>query len=77
MLASWTLEPQQPEHTILDIVIDGKNTEFSFFELSLLLPNLSEEDRLKYSNDHMLARAELAARLILQRSPYEEQEALG
>lgn len=73
MLESWNLEPQQPEHTVLDIVIDGEKTEFSFFELSLLLPNLSEEDRLKYSNDHMLARAELAARLILQRSPYEEQ----
>lgn len=73
MLESWKLEPQQPEHTVLDVVIDGKKTEFSFFELSLLLTNLSKEDRLKYSNDHMLARAELAARLILQRSPYEEE----
>lgn len=71
MLDSWNLEPRQPEHKVLDIVIDGKKTEFSFFELSLLLPNLSDEDRLNYSNDHMLARAELAARLIYQRSPYE------
>jgi len=71
MLDSWTLEPRQPEHTVLDIVIDGEKTEFSFFELYLLLPNLSEEDRLKYSNNHMLARAELATRLIYQRSPYE------
>ena len=71
MLESWNLEPQEPEHTVLDIVIDGAKTEFSFFELSLLLPNLSEEDRLKYSNDHNLARAELATRLIYQRSPYE------
>jgi hypothetical protein len=74
MLESWNLEPQQPEHTVLDVVIDGKKTEFSFFELSLLLANLSKEDRLKYSKDHMLARAELAARLILQRSPYEEEQ---
>lgn len=73
MLDSWDLEPRQPEHKVLDIVIDGEKTEFSFFELSLLLPNLSEEDRLKYSNDHMLARAELATRLIYQRSPYEEE----
>ena len=73
MLDSWTLEPRQPEHTVLDIVIDGEKTEFSFFELYLLLPNLSKEDRLKYSNDPLLARAELAARLILQRSPYEEE----
>jgi hypothetical protein len=74
MLDSWTLEPRQPEHTVLDIVIDGEKTEFSFFELYLLLPNLSEEDKLKYSNDHNLARAELPARLILQRSPYEEEQ---
>lgn len=73
MLDSWNLEPRQPEHKVLDIVIDGQKTEFSFFELSLLLPNLSEEDRLRYSNDHMFARAELAARLIYQRSPYEEE----
>lgn len=73
MLESWNLEPQPDEHTILDIVIDGKKTEFSFFELSLLLANLSKEDKLKYSNDHNLARAELVARLILQRSPYEEE----
>lgn len=70
MLDSWNLEPRQPEHKVLDIEIDGKKTEFSFFELSLLLPNLSKEDRLKYSNDHMLARTELAARLIFQKSPY-------
>lgn len=71
MLDSWNLDPRQPEHKVLDIIIDGEKTEFSFFELSLLLANLSEEDRLKYSRDHMLARSELAARLILQRSPYE------
>ena len=74
MLNSWNLEQRPPEHKVLEIIIDGKKTEFTFFELSLLLPNLSEEDRLKYSNDHMLARAELAARLILQSSPYEEQQ---
>lgn len=74
MLESWNLEPQQPEHRVLDIVIDGEKTEFSFFELSLLLANLSKEDKLKYSNDHNLARAELPARLILQRSPYEEEQ---
>ncbi len=71
MLNSWHLEPRQNKHTVLEIVIDGEKTEFSFFELYLLLPNVSEEDRLKYSNNHMLARAELAARLIYQRSPYE------
>jgi hypothetical protein len=72
MLDTWNLDPRQPEHKVLDIIIDNEKTEFSFFELSLLLANLSEEDRLKYSKDHMLARAELAARLILQRSPYED-----
>lgn len=72
MLNSWHLEPRQNEHTILEIEIDGENTAFSFFELYLLFPNVSEEDRLKYSNNHMLARAELAARLIYQRSPYEK-----
>jgi len=73
MLDSWILEPRQPEYKVLDIEIDSEKTKFCFLELSLLLPNLSDEDRLKYSNDHMLARVELAARLILQRSPYEEQ----
>jgi len=71
MLDSWNLETRQPEYKVLDIEIDGEKTEFFFQELSWLLYNLSQEDRLKYSNDHMLARAELAARLILQRSPYE------
>jgi Holliday junction resolvase len=74
MLDSWNLEPREPKHTVLEVVIDGKKTEYSFFELSLLLHNLSEEDRLKFSNDHKLAMAELMARLILQRSPYEEDE---
>ena len=74
MLDSWNLEPRQPEHKVLHIEIDGERTEFSFLELSWLLPNLSEEDKLKFSNDHMLARAELMARLILQRSPYEDEE---
>lgn len=71
MLDSWNLDSRQPEHKVLDVIIDGEKTEFSFFELSLLLANVSKEDRLKYSKDHMLARAELAARLLLQRSPYE------
>ncbi len=71
MLDSWNLEPREPEHKVLDIVIDGEKTDFSFEELSWLLYSLSEEDRLKYSNDHMFARFELAARLIYQRSPYE------
>jgi hypothetical protein len=71
MLDSWNLEPRQPEYKVLDIEIEGEKTEFFFEELSRLLHQLSEEDRLKYSNDHMLARAELVARLILQRSPYE------
>ncbi len=73
MLDSWKLEPRQQEHKVLKIEIDGKQTVFSYFDLALLLPNLSKEDRLKYSNDHMLARAALAARLVLQRSPYEEE----
>jgi len=71
MLDSWKLGPRHPEHKVLDIEIDGEKTEFFYQELCWLLYSLSEEDRLKYSNDHMLARVELAAKLILQRSPYE------
>lgn len=73
MLNSWSLEPRKPDHHVLTIVINGEKTMFSFFELNLLLAQLKDEDKERYANDIHLARAEIAARLVYQRSPYEDE----
>ncbi len=59
---------------IATLTIDGKTHKFSFFEFSLVLQGISEEEKKELAKDHNNAKLSLVVEMYRQKFPYEESE---
>lgn len=70
------IAPRGMSEEVATLTINGREHSFSFFDFTMVIPNLTEELRAELVEEPDRAQLELVVRMYAQRFPYEESEDL-
>jgi hypothetical protein len=73
-LEGGAIAPREMNDEVAILTINGREHKFSFFELGMVLPHLTEESRSAMKKEPVRAQLELLARMYAQRFPCIESE---